>query len=211
MTAQDWEAVRAVVLDGRVASDPRADRANGRDRLRTHLVLCWRRAIHRRQRTGSSSRPPKWDSLGFARGLATEFAPHNIRVNVVSPGIIDTKRANPEWYQGRTANRSRHSFGTPRDGRRDRRHVFVPCQRRQWFHHRPDDSRQWWKCLLLILLPACHVRQSPDQLLTETRSTLTWSRSRRHDRDMLTQPYRNAHEQRVSGQTTFACEEIIPV
>jgi 3-oxoacyl-[acyl-carrier protein] reductase len=33
--------------------------------------------------------------------LATEFAPDNIRVNVVSPGIIDTRRANPEWYQGR--------------------------------------------------------------------------------------------------------------
>ena len=26
---------------------------------------------------------------------------HNIRVNVVSPGSIDTRRDNPEWYQGR--------------------------------------------------------------------------------------------------------------
>src|ERR1700747_1523483 len=38
--------------------------------------------------------------IGMARGLASEFAPHNIRVNVVSPGSIDTRRDNPEWYQG---------------------------------------------------------------------------------------------------------------
>ena len=46
----------------------------------------------------------KMGLVGFARGLASEFAPHNIRVNVVSPGSIDTMRANPEWYQGRTPN-----------------------------------------------------------------------------------------------------------
>ena len=42
--------------------------------------------------------------VGLARGLASEFAAQNIRVNVVSPGSIDTSRANPEWYQGRTPN-----------------------------------------------------------------------------------------------------------
>jgi 3-oxoacyl-[acyl-carrier protein] reductase len=43
----------------------------------------------------------KMGLVGFARGLASEFAARNIRVNVVSPGSIDTMRANPEWYQGR--------------------------------------------------------------------------------------------------------------
>jgi NAD(P)-dependent dehydrogenase (short-subunit alcohol dehydrogenase family) len=42
--------------------------------------------------------------IGMARGLASEFAPHNIRVNVVSPGSIDTRRDNPEWYQGQLPN-----------------------------------------------------------------------------------------------------------
>jgi NAD(P)-dependent dehydrogenase (short-subunit alcohol dehydrogenase family) len=42
--------------------------------------------------------------IGMARGLASEFAPHNIRVNVVSPGSIDTRRDNPEWYQGHLPN-----------------------------------------------------------------------------------------------------------
>jgi len=43
----------------------------------------------------------KMGLVGLARGLASEFAPHGIRVNVVCPGSIDTSRANPEWYQGR--------------------------------------------------------------------------------------------------------------
>jgi 3-oxoacyl-[acyl-carrier protein] reductase len=43
----------------------------------------------------------KMGLVGLARGLASEFASHNIRVNVISPGSIDTSRANPEWYQGR--------------------------------------------------------------------------------------------------------------
>jgi 3-oxoacyl-[acyl-carrier protein] reductase len=42
--------------------------------------------------------------VGLARSLASEFAPQNIRVNVVCPGSIDTSRTNPEWYQGRTPN-----------------------------------------------------------------------------------------------------------
>src|ERR1700741_2599612 len=46
----------------------------------------------------------KMGLVGLARGLASEFAAQTIRVNVVSPGSIDTSRANPEWYQGRTPN-----------------------------------------------------------------------------------------------------------
>jgi 3-oxoacyl-[acyl-carrier protein] reductase len=42
--------------------------------------------------------------VGLARSLASEFAAQNIRVNVISPGSIDTARANPEWYQGRVPN-----------------------------------------------------------------------------------------------------------
>ena len=44
----------------------------------------------------------------MARGLASEFAPHNIRVNVVSPGSIDTRRDHPAWYHGRLPTAVRH-------------------------------------------------------------------------------------------------------
>src|SRR6266446_5723902 len=40
-------------------------------------------------------------ALYLTRAVASEFAEHNIRVNVVSPGSIDTRRDNPEWYSGR--------------------------------------------------------------------------------------------------------------
>jgi 3-oxoacyl-[acyl-carrier protein] reductase len=46
----------------------------------------------------------KMGLIGMVRGLVSEFASHNIRVNVVSPGSIDTRRDHPEWYQGRLPN-----------------------------------------------------------------------------------------------------------
>ena len=55
--------------------------------------------------------------VGLARGLASEFAPQNIRVNVVSPGSIDTRRDNPEWYQGRVPSASGIPLG--RQGQAD--------------------------------------------------------------------------------------------
>ena len=41
----------------------------------------------------------KMGVVGLARGLASEFAPDNIRVNVVSPGRIDTTR-DLAWCSG---------------------------------------------------------------------------------------------------------------
>jgi 3-oxoacyl-[acyl-carrier protein] reductase len=101
LTTQDWEAVRAVVLDGplyltRALIEPMVENRFGRI-----LFFAGEGSF-----IGGSGRAhlsaAKMGLIGFARGLASEFAPHNIRVNVVSPGIIDTMRANPEWYQGRT-------------------------------------------------------------------------------------------------------------
>jgi len=103
LTQQDWEAVRAVVLDGavyltRALIGPMVKNQYGRI-----LFFTGEGAF-----IGGSGRAhvsaAKMGLVGFARGLASEFAPHNIRVNVVSPGSIDTMRANPEWYQGRTPN-----------------------------------------------------------------------------------------------------------
>jgi NAD(P)-dependent dehydrogenase (short-subunit alcohol dehydrogenase family) len=101
LTQQDWEAVRGVVLDGavyltRALIEPMVK--NGYGRI---LFFTGEGAF-----VGGSGRAhvsaAKMGLVGFARGLASEFAPHNIRVNVVSPGSIDTRRDNPEWYQGRT-------------------------------------------------------------------------------------------------------------
>jgi hypothetical protein len=70
---------------------------------------------------------------------------------VVSPGSIDTSRANPEWYQGRVPN----AAGIPwaQGTSTDRRHLPVPGHRRQRFHHRPDHPRERRRRVLLTSPP----------------------------------------------------------
>jgi NAD(P)-dependent dehydrogenase (short-subunit alcohol dehydrogenase family) len=100
LTIEDWEAVRGVVLDGAF----HCTRAVIRPMLENHygriLFLTGEGAF-----VGGSGRAhvsaAKMGLVGLARGLASELAAQNIRVNVVSPGSIDTARANPEWYRGR--------------------------------------------------------------------------------------------------------------
>jgi 3-oxoacyl-[acyl-carrier protein] reductase len=100
LTVQDWETVRGVVLDGalyctRAVIDSMVTNRYGR------IVFFTGEGAF----VGGSGRAhvsaAKMGLVGLARSLASEFAAHNIRVNVVSPGSIDTSRANPEWYQGR--------------------------------------------------------------------------------------------------------------
>ena len=103
LTAADWEAVRSVVLDGalyltRALIEPMVRNEYGRILFFTGDGAF----IGGNGRAHVSA--AKMGLVGFARGLASEFAPHNIRVNVVSPGIIDTQRTNPQWYQGRLPN-----------------------------------------------------------------------------------------------------------
>jgi 3-oxoacyl-[acyl-carrier protein] reductase len=103
VTVQDWEHVRGVVLDGAFyltqAVIPSMVK-NGYGRI---LFFCGEGAFG-----GGSGRAhvsaAKMGLIGLARALASEFAGQNIRANVVSPGSIDTRRDNPEWYQGRVPN-----------------------------------------------------------------------------------------------------------
>jgi 3-oxoacyl-[acyl-carrier protein] reductase len=101
LTAEDWEAVRGVVLDGAVYLTRAVIESMVKSRYGRILFFTGEGAF-----IGGSGRAhvsaAKMGLVGFARGLASEFAAQNIRVNVVSPGSIDTMRANPEWYQGRT-------------------------------------------------------------------------------------------------------------
>ena len=116
VTQQDWEAVRGVVLDGalyltRALIDSMVKNQYGRI-----LFFTGEGAF-----TGGKGRAhvsaAKMGLVGMARALASEFAAHNIRVNVVSPGSIDTRRDNPEWYQGRPPNAAGIPLG--RQGKAD--------------------------------------------------------------------------------------------
>lgn len=100
-TDSDWEAVRGVVLDGAIHLTRAIIPQMVANRYGRILFFTGDGSF-----TGGSGRAlisaAKTGLVGLARALASEFAPHNIRVNVVSPGSIDTRRDHPEWYQGRT-------------------------------------------------------------------------------------------------------------
>ena len=101
VTVQDWEAVRGVVLDGAIYCTRAVIESMVKNKYGRIVFFTGEGAF-----MGGSGRAAvsaaKMGLVGLARGLASEFAAQNIRVNVVSPGSIDTSRANPEWYQGRT-------------------------------------------------------------------------------------------------------------
>lgn len=103
LTLEDWEEVRGVVLDGAFYCTRAVINAMVTQHYGRILFFTGEGAF-----TGGAMRghvsAAKMGLVGLARSLASEFAPHNIRVNVVSPGSIDTTRANPEWYQGRAPN-----------------------------------------------------------------------------------------------------------
>jgi 3-oxoacyl-[acyl-carrier protein] reductase len=103
LTAQDWEAVRGVVLDGAVYLTRALIPSMVENRYGRILFFTGEGAF-----VGGNGRAhvsaAKMGLVGFARGLASEFAAQDIRVNVVSPGSIDTLRANPEWYGNRQPN-----------------------------------------------------------------------------------------------------------
>ena len=97
LSLQDWEAVRGVVLDGayyatRAVIESMVDHNFGR------IIFFTGEGAFRGSATRAHVSAAKMGLVGLARGLASEFAGNNIRVNVVSPGSIDTSRATPEWY-----------------------------------------------------------------------------------------------------------------
>jgi 3-oxoacyl-[acyl-carrier protein] reductase len=105
LSVQDWETVRGVVLDGafyctRAVIDSMVANQYGR------IVFFTGEGAFVGNAKRAHVSAAKMGLVGLARSLASEFAAQNIRVNVVSPGSIDTTRANPEWYQGRPPSAS---------------------------------------------------------------------------------------------------------
>jgi 3-oxoacyl-[acyl-carrier protein] reductase len=102
LTIEDWERVRGVVLDGALYLTHAIVPSMVKNKYGRVLFFVGDGAFSGRGKGRAHLSAAKMGLVGMARGLASEFAEHNIRVNVVSPGSIDTRRDNPEWYGGRT-------------------------------------------------------------------------------------------------------------
>jgi 3-oxoacyl-[acyl-carrier protein] reductase len=105
VTVEDWKAVQGVVLDGAFYTTKAVIDSMVANKYGRILYFMGEGAF-----AGGPGRAhvsaAKYGLVGLARSLASEFAADNIRVNVVSPGSIDTARANPEWYRGNVPNAS---------------------------------------------------------------------------------------------------------
>jgi len=101
LTVKDWEEVRGVVLDGAFYCTRAVIESMVANRYGSILFFTGEGAFMGGAKRAHVS-AAKMALVGLARSLASEFAPNNIRVNVVCPGVIDTARANPQWYGGRS-------------------------------------------------------------------------------------------------------------
>jgi 3-oxoacyl-[acyl-carrier protein] reductase len=101
----DWELVRGVVLDGAFYLTRALIGKMAENKYGQVLFFVGDGAYSGRGKGRAHLSAVKMALVGLARGLASEFAP-DIRVNVVSPGSIDTRRDNPEWYGNRPPDAS---------------------------------------------------------------------------------------------------------
>jgi NAD(P)-dependent dehydrogenase (short-subunit alcohol dehydrogenase family) len=113
VTDEDWERVRGVVLDGAFYLTRALIPAMVKNRYGRILFFCGDGSISARGSGRAHLSAAKMGLIGMARGLASEFASHNIRVNVVSPGSIDTRRDNPEWYTSSPGGHVPNAAGIP--------------------------------------------------------------------------------------------------
>ena len=116
VTDDEWVRIRSIILDGAIYCSQAA--------MPSMVEKGWGRVIYM---TGSGTyrggnnrahvSAAKMGLAGLARSLALEMAPHNITVNVISPGTIDTVH-EASWYPE----------GVPES----RAHSEVPLGRAGW-------------------------------------------------------------------------------
>jgi 3-oxoacyl-[acyl-carrier protein] reductase len=94
LTAADWQGVRGIVLDGAIHCTQAvlpSMLANGSGAV-VYVAGegAWAGGAERAHIAAA-----KMGLIGLCRSLATEFAPRDVRFNVLSPGRIDTVRSTP--------------------------------------------------------------------------------------------------------------------
>ena len=80
--------------------------------------------------------------IALTRCCGEAFAPHNVRVNCVAPGLIETEMAHVLPDEIDEAHRGRHAAGPDRPARRDRLGDPLPAERGIELHDRRNALRQ---------------------------------------------------------------------
>ena len=114
LSMEEWREIMGVTLDGAFVCSQRV--------LPYMLEAGWGRIVMIAGLTGQTGArhrahvvAAKAGLIGLTKALALEFAAHNITVNAVSPGLIDTVRAgaDPKHHAGREVPVGR--LGRPED------------------------------------------------------------------------------------------------
>ncbi len=103
VTDEEWENVRGVVLDGAFYCT-RAVVPSMIENNTGAIVFIIGDGAFGGAPDRSHVSAAKLGLVGLARGLARDLGPHNIRVNVVSPGVIDTTRSGTGYAPGFAEN-----------------------------------------------------------------------------------------------------------
>ena len=96
VTDEEWERVRGVALDGALYCT-RAVVPSMIERRWGNIQFIVGEGAFSGGKERAHVSAAKMGLVGLGRSLARELGPHNIRVNIVSPGVIDTTR-DASWY-----------------------------------------------------------------------------------------------------------------
>ena len=72
--------------------------------------------------------------IALTRCCGEAFAPHNVRINCVAPGLIETEMAHVLADESDEADRGRDTVGADRPARRDRLRDPLPAERGVQLH-----------------------------------------------------------------------------
>ena len=114
ITLEDWRRVLAVILDGAFLCSQAAEpvlAAGGRGAIiNIGGLTAYTGAVHRAHVITA-----KAGLDGFTKALAVELAPRGITVNLVAPGLIDTKRKGEDPAHRKTRTVLAGRLGKPED------------------------------------------------------------------------------------------------
>jgi 3-oxoacyl-[acyl-carrier protein] reductase len=104
--AVNLDSVFGLVQAAAAAIESQSRAARGKNGASGHIVLISSTAGQRGEALHADYAASKGALISMTKGLATELAPHGIRVNCVAPGWVDTEMSAPAMADPRTRERA---------------------------------------------------------------------------------------------------------